>query len=121
MPRLFRLSYRTIADALHRLRPRSLSCGLSFERDPGTLTVVVKRRPWGWVVSRGLHFVMSIAMLMMAWPWGAQLPSIGPTVFFALAAMTFVALAGFTARTPALRVRYVYQALMMLGTGWMLP
>jgi len=83
------------------------------------LAIVMKRRPWAWVLSHSLHFVMSVAMLVMAWPWGARLPPTGPTVFFALAAMTFVALAGFAARRPGLRVRYVYQAVMMLGTGWM--
>lgn len=46
------------------------------------LAIVGKRRPWAWVVSHGLHFVMALAMVMMAWPSGAQLPSTGPTVFF---------------------------------------
>lgn len=45
------------------------------------LAIVGKRRPWAWVVSHGLHFVMALAMVMMAWPSGAQLPSTGPTVF----------------------------------------
>lgn len=47
------------------------------------LAIVGKRRPWTWVVSHGLHFVMAVAMVMMAWPpSGAQLPSTGATVFF---------------------------------------
>lgn len=84
------------------------------------LAIVGKRRPWAWVVSHGLHFVMAVAMVMMAWPpSGAHLPSTGPTVFFLLAAMTFVTMAFAVARTTALRVRYGYHTLMMLATGWM--
>jgi hypothetical protein len=83
------------------------------------LAIAPKRRPWTWVVSHGLHFVMAVAMVVMAWPWGAQMPSIGPTVFFLLAAMTFVTMAVVVARTTGLRVRYAYHASMMLATGWM--
>lgn len=83
------------------------------------IALIAKRRPWTWVVSHGLHFVMAVAMVVMAWPWGAQLPSTGPAVFFLLAAVTFVAMAVVVARTAGLRVRYGYHALMMLATGWM--
>ena len=83
------------------------------------LALVIKRRPWTWVVSHGLHFVMAVAMVVMAWPWGARVPSTGPAVFFLLAAITFVAMAVVVARTTGLRVRYGYHASMMLATGWM--
>ncbi|MCA2306066.1 DUF5134 domain-containing protein [Mycobacterium intracellulare] len=83
------------------------------------LAIAGKRRPWTWVVSHGLHFVMAVAMVMMAWPLGTQAPSTGPTVFFVLAAMTFVTMAVVVARTTALRIRYGYHTLMMLATGWM--
>ncbi|MCV7075777.1 DUF5134 domain-containing protein [Mycobacterium szulgai] len=83
------------------------------------LAIATKRRPWSWVVSHGLHFVMAVAMVVMAWPWGVQLPSTGPAAFFLLAAMTFVTMSVVVARTPALRVRYGYHAVMMLATGWM--
>ena len=83
------------------------------------LALAIKRRPWTWVVSHGLHFVMAVAMVVMAWPWGARVPSTGPAVFFLLAAITFVAMAVVVARTTGLRVRYGYHASMMLATGWM--
>ncbi|EFG79782.1 hypothetical protein HMPREF0591_0327 [Mycobacterium parascrofulaceum ATCC BAA-614] len=83
------------------------------------LAIATKHRPWTWVVSHGLHFIMAVAMVMMAWPSGAQLPSTGPTAFFLLAAMTFVTMAVVVARTTALRIRYGYHASMMLATGWM--
>lgn len=83
------------------------------------VAIVAKRRPWTWVVSHGLHFVMAVAMVVMAWPWGAQSASIGPAALFLLAAATFVTLAVVVARATALRVRYGYHALMMLATGWM--
>lgn len=83
------------------------------------LAIVIKRQPWTWVVSHGLHFVMALAMVVMAWPWGAQLPPNGPAVFFLLATVTFVTMAVVVARTAGLRVRYGYHATMMLATGWM--
>jgi Trk-type K+ transport system membrane component len=83
------------------------------------LAIVAKRRPWTWVVSHGLHFVMAVAMVVMAWPWGAQSQSTSPAAIFLLAAVTFVTMAIVVARTTALRVRYSYHAVMMLATGWM--
>jgi hypothetical protein len=83
------------------------------------LAVVIKRRPWTFVVSHGLHFVMAVAMVVMAWPSGAQLPPTGPAGFFLLAAGWFVAMGGVAARTAAPRLLYGYHGLMMLATAWM--
>jgi hypothetical protein len=105
---------------IHDLVLRWVVTGLfSLTAAECVLAIVAKRRPWAWVVSHGLHFVMAIAMVVMAWPWGAQLPSTGPTAYFLLAAMTFVTMAVVVARTTGLRVRYGYHAVMMLATGWM--
>jgi Domain of unknown function (DUF5134) len=59
------------------------------------LAIATGRRTWAHVVDSLLHFIMSVAMLVMAWPSGATLPTIGPLVFFLLATVWFVAL-GFT-------------------------
>lgn len=105
---------------IHDLMLRWVVTGLfSLTAAECLIAIATKRQPWSWVVSHGLHFVMSVAMVVMAWPWGAQLPSTGPAVFFLLAAVTFVAMAVVVARTAGLRVRYGYHALMMLATGWM--
>jgi hypothetical protein len=68
------------------------------------------------IVSRLLHFTMSVAMVAMAWPWGAALPTTGPLVFFLLAAIWFVAIgvSGTGHRTLA-----AYHAVMNLAMAWM--
>jgi hypothetical protein len=105
---------------IHDLVLRWVVTGLfSLTAAECVLAIAAKRRPWTWVVSHGLHFVMAIAMVVMAWPWGAHSPSTGPAAFFLLAAMTFVTMAVVVARTAHLRVRYGYHAVMMLATGWM--
>jgi hypothetical protein len=81
--------------------------------------VVGRHRSWTEVVRCGLHFVMAVAMAVMVWPWGAQLPATGPAVFFAVAALWFVTLAVVPAETVPLRTVYGYHALMMLGMAWM--
>lgn len=83
------------------------------------LAVVIKRQPWTSLVSHGLHFVMAVAMVVMAWPWNTPLPTTGPAVFFALAAVSFVTMAVVAARTAARRLLFGYHGLMMLATAWM--
>lgn len=78
--------------------------------------IATGRRTWTHVVGILLQFVMSIAMLVMAWPWGATLPTIGPLVFFLLAAVWFVTV-GFT--DAGHRVVNGYHALKMLAMSWM--
>jgi hypothetical protein len=78
--------------------------------------IATGRRTWIHVVSPVLHFVMSVAMVVMAWPWGAKLPTTGPMVFFLLAAVWFAAV-GFTG--VGHRAVNGYHALMMLAMAWM--
>src|ERR1700739_315937 len=91
------------------------------ERDRLGFAIVSRHRMWTEVVGCGLHFVMAIAMAVMVWPWGAQLPATGPAVFFSLAAVWFVTLALVPAETVPLRMVYGYHAPMVLGTAWMHP
>jgi hypothetical protein len=82
--------------------------------------VVTQRRVWTAIVRYGLHFLMSIAMAVMVWPWGARLPTTGPAAFFLLAAVWFVVATNFVSeRTVAKRAEYRYHALMMLSMAWM--
>ncbi|MDI3313126.1 MAG: DUF5134 domain-containing protein [Mycobacterium sp.] len=83
------------------------------------LTILTERRPWTSVVDHGLHFVMAVAMAVMAWPWSAGFPTTGPAVFFLLAAMWFAATAIATARTATQRGVCGYHGLMMLAMAWM--
>lgn len=80
---------------------------------------LARGRPWTLALSNGLHIAMAIAMAVMAWPRGAQLPTTGPAVFFGLAALWFVTLATVSARKVAERAVYVYPAVMMAAMVWM--
>lgn len=77
------------------------------------------RHPWTSAVASGLHLAMAIAMAIMAWPWGAQLPTTGPAVFFLLAGLWFVALTVGSGRMLVQRAMYGYHALMMLAMSCM--
>jgi Trk-type K+ transport system membrane component len=83
------------------------------------VAVITKPRPWTSAVNHALHFVMAVAMVVMAWPWRTQLPTTEPAVFFLLAAVTFAAMAIFAVRTTTRRELYFYHGLMMLATAWM--
>lgn len=81
--------------------------------------IITGRPPWTVVVSHGLHLVMAVAMVAMALPWGAELPTTGPALFFVLAAGWFVTLAVVAGRTAPQRMVYGYHVLMMAATAWM--
>lgn len=74
------------------------------------------RRVWTHIVSHSLHFVMAVAMVVMAWPSGAALPTSGPMVFFLLATVWFV---GVTLVQSGHRGINAYHAAMMLAMAWM--
>ncbi|WIX79260.1 DUF5134 domain-containing protein [Amycolatopsis carbonis] len=78
--------------------------------------IAVGRLPWRGVVVHSLHALMALAMALMAWPRGADLPTTGPLVLFLLAAVWFTAVA---ARTAEHRRSSSYHALMMLAMAWM--
>lgn len=83
------------------------------------VAVITKPLPWTSAVNHALHFVMAVAMVVMAWPWSAKLPTTEPAVFFLLAAVTFAVMAIFAIRTTSRRELYAYHGLMMLATAWM--
>ncbi|MDH6194634.1 hypothetical protein M2272_001263 [Mycobacterium frederiksbergense] len=69
-------------------------------------------------VGHALHLVMAIAMLVMAWPRGAELPALGPMYFFLAAAVWF--LAGLLkSDTSGSRLVNGYHTAMMLAMAWM--
>jgi len=84
---------------------------------------------WVYVIARGprrgthlvgqaLHTVMAVAMVVMAWPPGAKLPSTAGMVFFLLAAVWFAVIAVSHAGAGH-RLIDGYHALMMLAMAWM--
>ena len=78
--------------------------------------IVAGRRTVAGVVGHSLHGIMALAMAVMAWPWGAGLPTKPPMLFFLAAAVWFAA-ASF-ARSGH-RGTNGYHALMMLAMAWM--
>ncbi|MGD9618662.1 MAG: DUF5134 domain-containing protein [Mycolicibacterium sp.] len=74
------------------------------------------RRSWTLVIGRLLHVVMAIAMTVMAWPSGAELPATGPMIFFLLATAWFAV--GALAQQGH-RAMNAYHAAMMLAMAWM--
>ena len=68
------------------------------------------------LISHSLHAIMAIAMAVMAWPRGAELPTRPPMVFFFLAAVWFAVV---MLRSSGHRVANAYHAAMMLAMAWM--
>ncbi len=68
------------------------------------------------LVSHTLHAVMALAMAVMAWPRGAELPTRAPMIFFAAAALWFAVI---TVAGRQHRVANGYHTLMMLAMAWM--
>ena len=79
-------------------------------------SIVANRHSATSLVSHLLHALMAIAMAVMAWPRGAELPTRAPMIFFALAALWFAVI---TLRTSAHRAANGYHTLMMLAMAWM--
>lgn len=78
--------------------------------------IVANRHSPASLISHCLHAVMAIAMAVMVWPRGAELPSRAPMIFFAAAAAWFAVV---MMRSAGHRVANLYHALMMLAMAWM--
>lgn len=81
--------------------------------------LVAQRGQWIGTVERLLHLVMSAAMLVMAWPAGMELPTVGPMVFFLAAAVWFVLVAAHVFSGTADRLTNGYHAIMMAAVAWL--
>lgn len=78
--------------------------------------ILANRHSLPSLISHSLHAVMAIAMAVMAWPRGAEIPARAPMIFFAAAAVWFVVV---TVRTAGHRPANIYHTLMMLAMAWM--
>lgn len=78
--------------------------------------IATGRRVWTHFIAQLLHLVMAVAMAVMAWPWGAALPTTGPIVFFLLATVWFVIVIFVQAGHRGINA---YHASMMLVMAWM--
>ena len=78
--------------------------------------IVAGRHSPAGLISHSLHAVMAIAMAVMAWPRGAELPPRAPMIFFAAAAVWF-AITMVIGRDH--RAANGYHTLMMAAMAWM--
>lgn len=78
--------------------------------------IIGNRHSAAAVISLSLHALMAIAMAVMAWPRGAELPTRAPMVIFAVAALWFAVMTG---RNGGQRAANSYHTLMMLAMAWM--
>ena len=95
--------------------------------------MIVKRMGWPSYIGDGLHLIMSVAMGLMAWPFSMSWPTIGPMIFFIIAALWFLASmalpqgkqnpdkCGCVPPTSTLfgRAAALYHATMMGAMAWM--
>ena len=77
------------------------------------------RMRWPGNVGHILHLVMSAAMGAMAWPGTMDWPTVGPMIFFLLAAAWFVVAATVFAADRAARLADAYHVVMMAAMAWM--
>lgn len=101
------LALRWVVTVLFALS--AAECTYALARSRGSLTDAV---------SQLLHLAMAVAMVVMAWPRGAELPTVGPMVFFSTAAVWFLAGLLRSGTTPS-RLVDGYHAAMMLAMAWM--
>jgi hypothetical protein len=81
--------------------------------------LAAQRERWICTVERLLHFVMSAAMLVMAWPVGMKVPTLGPIIFFLAAAVWFLLVAAHVFSGAAGRFTNGYHAIMMAAVAWL--
>jgi hypothetical protein len=81
------------------------------------VTTFARHRNPAVIVGNLLHVLMALAMAVMAWPWGAALPTIPPMVFFLLAAVWFLVVV--IRSRDGQRIRNFYHLVMMLSMAWM--
>jgi len=79
-------------------------------------SIPANRHSGASIVSHSLHAIMAIAMAVMAWPRGAELPTRAPTIFFFAAALWFAVI---TLRSADHRPANSYHTFMMLAMSWM--
>jgi hypothetical protein len=82
--------------------------------------LAAQQRSWRCRISTLLHFVMSVAMIVMAWSAGTQLPLKETAAFFGVAAAWFVAMALTDATGDRQSLVNGYHAVVMIAMLWMI-
>lgn len=80
---------------------------------------VAQHDRWTARLTHLLHLTMSVAMVLMVWRVGLDLPAIGPTLFFLLAGLWLVGVAVWASSASRQRLKACYYAAMMVAMAWM--
>lgn len=80
---------------------------------------VAQHDRWTCRLTHVLHLTMSVAMVLMVWRVGLDLPALGLTLFFLLAGGWFVGVAVWASSTSRQRLKTCYYAAMMAAMAWM--
>ena len=80
---------------------------------------VAQHYRWTSRLTHLLHLTMSVAMVLMVWRVGLDLPVIGPTLFFLLAGVWLVSVAVWASSASRQRLKTCYYAAMMAAMAWM--
>lgn len=80
---------------------------------------VAQHDRWTSRITHLLHLTMSVAMVLMVWRVGLDLPAIGPTLFFLLSCVWFVGMAVWASSASRQRLKTCYYAVMMAAMAWM--
>ncbi len=81
--------------------------------------LVAQRHRRTSAVDNLLHLVMSVAMVLMAWDVGMNLPTLGTIIFFLLAGLWFARAASQVSTATSDRLTNGYYAVMMAAMAWM--
>ena len=81
--------------------------------------LAVRPGRWPYPIRHLPHLVMPIAMIAMAWPAGGALPTVGPMLFFLVAAAGFAIALTRPGAAVADRLTDGYHAAKMLAMVWM--
>lgn len=81
--------------------------------------LAAQREHWICTIERLVHIVMCAAMVVMTWPVGMKLPTLGPMAFFLAAAVWFALVAAHVFSADAHRLTNGYHAIMMAAVAWL--
>ena len=81
--------------------------------------VVAQYDRWTSMVNHLLHLAMAATMILMVWHVGLDVPAIGPLIFFLVAGIWFLRVAGREWPAPTQRLTNCYYAVTMAAMAWM--